>query len=112
MNKVTNKVTNIFLRIHEFFNNLKPTTKTTTSVSIFIPLKNNDVIPNNKIYEDDDLLVHDFHSDADADADVDSDVETEFGLKKKQPCCCKICYFMKNICKFQTYKCNNERKHL
>jgi hypothetical protein len=103
-----NKVTNIFLRIHEFFNNLKTKTKTKPSVSVFIPLKNNDVIPNNKIYEDDDLLVHDFHSDADADADVDS----EFGLKKKHPCCCKFCYFMKNICKIQTYKCNNERKQL
>ncbi len=107
MNK--NKVTNIFLRIHEFFQNFKPIRP---SVSIFIPLKNNDVIPNNKIYEDDDLLVRDFHSDADADADVDSDVETEFGLKRKQPCCCKICYFMKKICNIQTYKCNNERKQL
>lgn len=104
-----NKVTNIFLRIHEFFKNLKtPKTKTSPSVSVFIPLKNNDVIPNNKIYEDDDLLVRDFHSDA----DVDSDVESEFGLKKKHPCCCKFCYFMKNICKIQTYKCNNERKQL
>jgi hypothetical protein len=103
-----NKVTNIFLRIHEFFKNLKIPTKTSPSVSVFIPLKNNDVIPNNKIYEDDDLLVRDFHSDADADADV----ESEFGLKKKQPCCCKFCYFMKNICKIQTYKCDNERKHL
>ena len=108
-----NKVTNIFLRIHEFFKNLKTTTTTTSpSVSVFIPLKNNDVIPNNKIYEDDDLLVHDFHSDADADADPDSDVESEFGLKREPLCCCKLCYFMKNICKFQTYKCNNERKQL
>ena len=107
-----NKVTNIFLRIHEFFKNLKIPTKTSSSVSVFIPLQNNDVIPNNKIYEDDDLLVRDFHSDADADADVDSDVESEFGLKRTQPCCCKICYFMKNICYIQNYKCKNERKQL
>ena len=109
-----NKVTNIFLRIHEFFKGVKTTTKTSPSVSVFIPLKNKDVIPNNKIYEDDDLLVHDFHSDADADveSDFDSDVESEFGLKKKHPCCCKFCYFMKNICKIQTYTCNNERQQL
>jgi hypothetical protein len=95
---------NLFFRFRIFFRNLySGKTKSSKEKNIVnnSPSSLASLTASNKIYEENELLINDVNIDTNLDAEV---------CVRMEPCKCRVCYLIKNILRFHSYKCSNERK--